>query len=60
MLLDIWSATDILFCHFGPFLVFYPTIDSENYNLEKMYQMHGDIILLHMCTISEDHMMYSF
>ena len=33
---EIWSATDTIFCQFGP----------------------GDIILLHMCTINEDHMMY--
>ena len=42
----------------GHFLLFYPTIDPRNENLEKMYKNPGDIILLHMCNINEDHMMY--
>ena len=46
------------FVTFGHFLPFYPTIDPENKNLEKMSKKLGDIILLQICSISEDHMMY--
>ena len=34
MLLEIWNTTDTIFCHFGPFLSFYPTNDPKNKNLE--------------------------
>ena len=30
----------------------------ENQNFEKMKKIPGDIIILHMCTINENHMMY--
>ena len=46
------------FVTFGHFLPFYPTIDPENKNLEKMSKKLGDVILLQICSISEDHMMY--
>ena len=42
----------------GHFLLFNPTIDPRNQNLEKMSKTPGDIILLHMSTINQDHMMY--
>ena len=42
----------------GHFLLFNPTVDPRNQNLEKMSKTPGDIILLHMCTINQDHMMY--
>ena len=42
----------------GHFLAFYPPNDPENQNFEKMKKMPGDIILLHMCTTNEDHMIY--
>ena len=57
MIPEIWSAADIIFCHFGPFLPLCPTNNSENQNLEKMKKTTGNIILLHMCSINEDHMM---
>ena len=40
----------------GHFLTFHPPSDPENQNFEKMKKMYGDIILLQMCTINEDHM----
>ena len=43
MLPEIW--TDITFCYFGS-------------KFRKMKKTPGYIILLHMCTINEDHMMY--
>ena len=41
---------DIIFCHFGSFFPFHPTIECK--------KMPGDIILLNMSNIQEDHMMY--
>ena len=31
----------------------------ENQNFEKMKKMPGDMIILQMCTINENYMMYS-
>ena len=52
------SATDRIFCHFGLFLPFYPHNNSKNQNFKKLKKIIGDIIILHRCTINEDHMMY--
>ena len=51
MLTQIWSATDMIFCHFRPFLLFYPNIETENLNLGKKVKKIGNIILLHICTM---------
>ena len=57
MVPEIWSTTDRIFCHFGPFfLPFYHTNNPENQSLEKMKKMPGDIIILYMCTKNYDHM----
>ena len=37
---------------------FYSPKNLENQNLEKMKKMLVDIIILHMCTINENHMIY--
>ena len=116
MVPEIWSETDLIFCHLGPFLPFYPPNDPENQNfekmkknacryypfthvyykwrsydvwllkykvqlteffvtldgfllfyppqnpknqnLEKMKKVPGDIIILQMCTINDNHIMY--
>ena len=64
MIPEIWSATNRIFCHFGPFFALYHPNDSENQNFEKMKKKkkttttHGDIIILHMCTINVNHMVY--
>ena len=42
----------------GHFLSFYPSNDPEIQNFEKMKKALGDIILLHVCTIIDNHMMY--
>ena len=52
------TAMDRIFCHFGQFFPFYPLNDLKNPNLEKMKQLPGDIIILHMCSINDNHMMY--
>ena len=40
------------------FLPFYPPMDPENQNFEKMKKTPEDIIILQMCTINDSHMMY--
>ena len=59
MFLEIWTATDIIFSHFGPFFALLPPNSLENQNFEKMKIMSIDTILL-MCTINQNHMMYPF
>ena len=49
---------DKIFCNIGHLLPFYPTMEQENQNFKKMKKITGDIIILHMCTINENHMMY--
>ena len=39
-------------------LHFYPLNNPEKQNFEKMKKIPGDIIILHMCTINQNHMMY--
>ena len=40
------------------FLLFYPLNNPKNQNFEKMKQKSGNIIILHLCTINDNHMMY--
>ena len=57
---EIWSATDRIYCHFGPmFLPFYPLATWKIKILKKWKKSPGDTFILHKCTISDDHMMYS-
>ena len=114
MILEIWSATDRIFCHSGPFfpllspygpiklkfwikwkkylkiwsfykqkwqsydawflrygvqraeffvildcfLPFYPLTTAKKKNFEKLKKASRDIIILHMCTLNNIHMMY--
>ena len=48
------------FCHFGLFVPFYCPDNPINQNFEKMKEKKtpGDIIILYMCTINDNHMMY--
>ena len=46
------------FYHFGPFLPFDPPNNPKNQNFEKMRKTPGDIIILHLCTTNDHHMMY--
>ena len=54
----IWSRTDIIFVILENLLPFYPTNNPKNQNSEKMKKMPGDIVLLPMCTINDNHVMY--
>ena len=58
MVPEIWSVTDRIFVTLGCFFLFYPPKNPENQNFEKMKETPRDIILLHMCTINDNHMMY--
>ena len=40
------------------FLLFYPPNNLKNENFEKLRKTPGDIIILHMCTINYNYMMY--
>ena len=63
MVPEIRSATDRTFCHFGPLFEPPPPPppnDQENQNFEKMKKTPGDIIILHMCTINDNHMTYGY
>ena len=58
MVPEIWSVTDRIFFHYGPFYALLPPMDPENQNFEKMKKIPEDIIILQMCTINDSHMMY--
>ena len=51
---DIEHDRENFFVILDCFLSFYPPMDPENQNFEKMKQMLGDIIL-HMCTINDSY-----
>ena len=59
MIPEIWSVTDRIFSHFGPFFAFYPypLNNPKNQNFEKMKITPRDIITLHQKhTINDNHM----
>ena len=58
MLTQIWSVTDIIFCHFRPFFALLPHYRPQKLKLGKNVKTAGAIMLSHMCTINQDHMMY--
>ena len=57
---EIWSRTGRTFCHFGLFFALLPPPPKnlENQNFEKMKKVPADIIILYMCTMNENYMMY--
>ena len=52
----------IVISHFGQFFALLPPSplpkSPKNQNFEKMKKTPGDLIILHMCTINYDQMMY--
>ena len=56
MVPEIWNKKDRIFCHFGLFFALLPANNSENKKFEK--KKSGDIILLRVSTIYENHIMY--
>ena len=57
MLLEIWSTTEC-FIILGLFLLFYPSNNWKNQNFEKMTKTHGDIIILQLCNLNDNDIMY--
>ena len=53
---EIWSMTESTFCHFGPYFALLPPNNPENQNIEKMENMPGHILILHMCNINKNQM----
>ena len=54
MFLEIWSATDMIFSHFGPTSP--PLSTNKTQNFEKMKKMPENIIISHKCSINDNHM----
>ena len=57
MVPEIWSSTEF-FVILDCFLPFYSPMDPENQSFEEMKKTPGDIIVLHMSTINDNHIMY--
>ena len=57
IVLEIASTTEF-FVILDYFLHFYPSNKPENQDFEKMKKTPGDMIILHMITINENHMIY--
>ena len=56
MVAEIWSAMDRSFCHFEPIFVLLPPPNNpKNQTFEKTTD---DIIILNMCTINDNYMIY--
>ena len=47
-----------IFCHFGPLFALLTPNNQKNQNFEKMKKTPGGIIILHIHTINDNHMMY--
>ena len=55
---EIRYVTDVILIFIlGYFLLFYPTNNPKNQNLKKMKKEPEDIIILHMRTKDDDHML---
>ena len=52
-----WGQTEF-FVILGQFLLFTPSMIPKNKILKKMKKVPWNIIILHMCTINEDHMIF--
>ena len=55
---DMEHVTDRIFCHFGMFFALLPPNNPKNQNFEEMKKTPEDIIILHKCTINDNHMRY--
>ena len=49
MVPEIWSTTDIVFCHCRPSFALYPLMDLENQNFEKMKNKTLKILSFYKC-----------
>ena len=55
---EIWHMTDVIVVHFGLFSALLPPNNPKYQNFEKTEETPGDIIILNMCTINYNHLMY--
>ena len=55
---EISSTTDKIICHFGLFFALLPLKIPKKQNLKNWKKMPGDIIILHMWSINDNHMIY--
>ena len=55
---DIERNKQFFFVILDHFFAHLPPNNPENQNFEKVKKTPGDIIILHMCTININHMMY--
>ena len=58
---EVWSTTNRIFVILDPSLHFYPhgnNLKNQTLDKNRKNTCLGDIIILHMCTIYENHMMY--
>ena len=46
------------FVIFGHFLPFHPPNNPKNQNFEKIKKKHGYVIILHLYSTNDNHMMY--
>ena len=58
MVPGISSAMDIIFCHFRLFFALLPNQQPKKRKILKKWKSTWDIIILHMCTINDSHIMY--
>ena len=59
MMYGSWDMKrDRIFCHLDRSLPFYPPNNPKNQNFEKMKKESGDSIILHMCNINDNQIMY--
>ena len=56
---EIWHMADVMFIfHFGLFFAVLPPNSLKNQNFKKWKKYYEDIIILHKCTKTQDHMLY--
>ena len=51
MVPKIWSATDRIFCHFGPFFALLPPKNLKNQHFQKMKKMPGGLEIYHFTKV---------
>ena len=58
IVLEIWSATDRIFCHFWTIFCPFCPINPKIQNFEKIKKISGDIVVIHKCTKNHYHMLH--
>ena len=60
MVPEIWSMMNRIFSRSWSFFALLPPWQLEKLKFWKIAKKPGDIIILHMCTINDNHMMYGY